>query len=201
MICVQKQINKNLFSTRKRDFVNKGKYFLFLIFFLFLGNLSAISLEKTDSLLSVNSNDTAYVQRVAAKSLRTNYNWTEIIFKLFITVTLIVVLIYLGVLILKKISGRRKFWGNISREFYEVLATAPITFNKQFAVIRFGKVIYILALSEKEVSLIDKIDDLEEVAELEKSLKYYSNNPSIAKGDFSKVLKKTLKKTKIYDEK
>jgi len=119
--------------------------------------------------------------------------WGFLVLKLIIVLISLIILIYLFVLFLKKVQTKKVFNSNLPTELYSILGNAPITFNKNFIILKFYDKIYLLAVSDNSISVIDKIDDMEEINNIEQIIPK-SSTLDLSKSAFSKLLKKNMNK-------
>lgn len=167
---------------------NKLNYTLFLT--IFFGNLFAISTGRLDSILSGNK-DTARVTAVSKtpQSFNANQDWLYIFFKIAVLLIILSFIIYMLVWFLKKLQYRRGFGGTLPPELYKVIGMAPMSYNKQFLLVKFYDKVYLMAMSENSIACLDKIDDPEKIADIEALVPVMANLPD----KFAKMLKKKIK--------
>ena len=120
-------------------------------------------------------------------------SWGLLVIKLIFVLVFLIILIYLFVLFLKKVQSKKMFNSNLPTELYSILGNAPITFNKNFVIVKFYDKVYLLGVSDNEISVIDKIDDIEKISNIEKIIPK-NDSINLAKTAFSKLLKKNMKK-------
>ncbi len=120
-------------------------------------------------------------------------SWGILVIKLIFVLVFLIILIYLFVLFLKKVQSKKMFNSNLPTELYSILGNAPITFNKNFVIIKFYDKVYLLGVSDNEISVIDKIDDIEKISNIENIIPK-NDSINLAKTAFSKLLKKNMKK-------
>lgn len=119
--------------------------------------------------------------------------WGFLVLKLIVVLISLIILIYLFVLFLKKVQTKKVFNSNLPTELYSILGNAPITFNKNFIILKFYDKIYLLAVSDNSISVIDKIEDMEEINNIELIIPK-SSTLDLSKSAFSKLLKKNMNK-------
>lgn len=180
------------------------KILLFSLLLLFFSSSAlAIGLEKADSLLLKSSREEGKDKQITVFSADKNkiekktnkpyhVDWTSVITRTFFAIIFVIALIYLFIKLMKIFYSRRKMNGTLPVDLFHVLGSAPLTHNKTIMVLKFYDSIYLVSVAENEVSLIDKIDDIQKVGNIEGII------PSGMKmdGGFQKILKKTVNKYK-----
>ena len=174
-----------------------------LLLLLFNSPALAIRLEKADSLLLKSSREEGNDKQITVLSADENkiekkrdkpyrVDWTSVITRTVFAIIFVIALIYLFIRLMKILHSRRKMNGNLPVDLFHVLGSAPLTHNKTVMVLKFYDSIYLVSVADNEVSLIDKIDDMQKVGNIESII------PSGMKmdGGFQKILKKTVSKYK-----
>lgn len=165
-------------------------YILWILFWVI--EAVAVTPGRLDSILTGNKAGAASVAAGAVKSTKTydtGMNWFYIIFKLVILLVILSLIIYALVWFLKKIQFRRGFGGSLPPELYKVIGMAPMSYNKQFMLVKFYDTIYLLGMSENSMVCMDKIDDPEKITDIESLVPLMPNMPD----KFAKMLKKKIK--------
>ncbi|PID29493.1 MAG: hypothetical protein CR982_02730 [Candidatus Cloacimonadota bacterium] len=161
-------------------------YLIFLPLIL-LSSLNAIDLDKANSIL--NNKAVADTTKSLAYAVKENSpSWFSLIAKMGIMLLIVIVFIYLFILFMKKFQSKRVRRGNLSNELYDSIGIAPLTYNKQLQVIKFYDKIYLLGISEKNITLIDKFEKGEEIRDIENSI-----DRTTGEG-FGSILKKSVRK-------
>jgi len=92
----------------------------------------------------------------------------RLFFKVFITLIIILLFFYI---IRKFILKRRKIFTDTSSELFQTLAIYPLSSNKSLQIIEFSDCLYLLAISDNNISLIEKIEDKDKID----TIKLYAN--------------------------
>ena len=212
----KKKINNNYISKQKQIFLIL--FSIILILFVIPKKLESVSLEKADSIAnSIRTNNTINDSNNVSKNENLTdkkknpysfllnssenknnnklkqQNWGLLVFKLIVVLIFLVILIYLFIFFLKKVQSKKMFNSNLPTELYSILGNAPITFNKNFVIIKFYDKIYLLSVADNNVSVIDKITDIEKISNIEQIIPR-NDSVNLAKSAFSKLLNKNLKK-------
>lgn len=178
------------------------KHLSLLVIFTFLFSTFVFANTKSDPLKKIDNylkQDTTKVLAIqSGKNTNTNYekkdlSWSGLFLKTFIVLAVIIVLIYLIVYVFKKTGKNRMFGSVLPSDVYKILGTAPLSFNKYLTAIKFYDTVYLLAFSENEVSIIDKIEDDDKIADIENLIPYKSQDMP---DKFLKLLKKNMKAIK-----
>ncbi|MBN1968865.1 MAG: flagellar biosynthetic protein FliO [Candidatus Delongbacteria bacterium] len=151
------------------------------------GYLLAIDLDKVDSLVNKDAKDSLVFAAKKAIENTQNSSIVDIGIKMAIMLLIVIVFIYLFVYVIKKFQDGKKIAGSFDADMYKILGAAPLTYNKHLQLIKFNGKVYLLAVSEKDVTLIDKIENSETIEELE-------NRTNSDSSRFSKLLKINLDK-------
>ena len=218
--------NKNLkASNHFKKKIHLLLIFLFLVSYSFIlpQQLQSISLKKADSIASSMSTQNGTIldsSMQLSEELKTKKNpysflinssdkkndttirqeneWGLLVLKLIFVLIALIILIYIFILFLKKIQSKKLFNSNLPSELYSILGNAPITFNKNFVILKFYDKIYLLSCAENTVSVIDKIDDLEKISNIEQIIPR-DDSINLSKSVFSKLLKKISKNWKTIN--
>ena len=105
------------------------------------------------------------------------------IFKLIISLVIIVVILYFSIKIFKKYSSQGKFISNKNSNIIDIM---PLTNLQAIYIVQMYGLIYIMSVSNENVNLIEKIDDPERIKEI--------MNSKQSQSKFNNILKKIGKK-------
>ncbi len=85
------------------------------------------------------------------------------IFKLIISLVIIVVILYFSIKIFKKYSSQGKFISNKNSNIIDIM---PLTNLQAIYVVEMYGLIYILSVSNDNVNLLEKIEDPDKIKEI-----------------------------------
>lgn len=167
---------------------------VFLLFFC--SDLYSIDVEKADSLMLKHQDSTAIVTTSEPVQFDTfgtsaeSPSWGGTIIKMIISLVIIILIIIIIARVVKKYF-RLGNVGAFPPEVYKVFGSAPFSYKKNITVIKFYDSLYLVVESENGVTLLDKIEDAEKVADIESML---PEKPTELKWKFDSLLKKNLNK-------
>jgi len=139
---------------------------IFLFFFLFFYNAFCL---KKDFFDSKANNKLISKQKPKIKfNNKENINPTKKINFIYLAIKILIILIILIFLLIliKKFFGNKKIVTNLEQPFFNTLAIIPLTPKKQIHFIDVSGILYLIGITENNISLIDKIENKDKIDEI-----------------------------------